>query len=119
MLVFSSDLVYNQLVLFLCLFYSIVIALHTNPGTGMPPRGGSLMVDLVGQQLSNYLLVRLLGQGGFGDVYLGEHTYLKSPAAIKVLHTALSDKHKSSFLTKAQHLVRLRHPHIVRFLECG
>ena len=63
------------------------------------------MADLVGQQLSNYRLVRLLGQGGFGDVYLGEHTYLKSPAAIKVLHTALSDKHKASFLTEAQHLL--------------
>src|SRR5437588_288253 len=77
------------------------------------------MVDLVGQQLSNYRLVRVLGQGGFGDVYLGEHTYLKSPAAIKVLHTALSDKHKASFLKEAQLLVGLRHPHIVRFLEFG
>src|SRR5213082_607252 len=101
LLVFSPYLVYNQLVQFLCLFNSIVIASHTNLGTGLPLRGRSHMVDLVGQQLSNYRLVRLLGQGGFGDVYLGEHTYLKSQAAIKVLHAVLSDKHKASFLAEA------------------
>ena len=37
-----------------------------------------------GQQLGNYRLVRLLGQGGFADVYLGEHIYLGTSAAIKV-----------------------------------
>ena len=45
------------------------------------------MNNLSGQQLGNYHLVRLLGQGGFADVYLGEHVFLKTHAAIKVLHT--------------------------------
>ena len=43
------------------------------------------MLDRVGQQLGNYRLLRLLGQGGFADVYLGEHMYLRTQAAIKVL----------------------------------
>lgn len=39
------------------------------------------------QRLGNYQLTRLLGHGGFADVYLGEHIYLKSLAAIKILRT--------------------------------
>ena len=43
------------------------------------------MADRIGQQLGNYRLVRLLGRGAFAEVYLGEHRYLKSYAALKVL----------------------------------
>ncbi len=49
------------------------------------------MTDRVGQQLGNYRLLRLLGHGGFADVYLGEHVYLQSQAALKLLHTTASD----------------------------
>ena len=48
------------------------------------------MNDRAGLQLGNYKLIRLLGQGGFADVYLGEHIYLKTPAAIKILQTRLA-----------------------------
>lgn len=41
------------------------------------------MPDRTGQQLGNYRLIKLLGTGGFADVYLGEHILLKSHAAIK------------------------------------
>jgi hypothetical protein len=34
------------------------------------------MVDRVGQQLGNYWLVSLLGQGGYAEVYLGQHVRL-------------------------------------------
>ena len=37
---------------------------------------------LTGQQLGNYRLVRFLGRGSFADVYLGEHVYLRSYAAL-------------------------------------
>ncbi len=48
------------------------------------------MADRVGQQLGNYRLTRLIGQGGFGEVYLGEHVYLRTQAAIKVLQVRLA-----------------------------
>lgn len=75
------------------------------------------MADRVGQQLGNYLLVRLLGRGGFAEVYLGKHRYLNSYAALKILRRALNDEDEKQFLAEAQTLVRLRHPHIVRVLE--
>src|SRR2546428_3065124 len=75
------------------------------------------MPDLVGQQLGNYRLMRLLGRGGFAEVYLGEHLRLKTQVAIKVLHTSLEDDDVEGFLREAQMVARLRHPHIVRVFD--
>ena len=75
------------------------------------------MTDRVDQQFGNYRLLRLLGRGGFGDVYLGEHVYLKSQAAIKMLYLQLTDENAQQFLQEAQTLARLSHPHIVRILD--
>src|SRR5438874_13282087 len=77
------------------------------------------MADLTGHQLGNYRLVRHLGRGGFAEVYLGEHLYLKSEAALKVVRTSAKDEEMERFLKEAQTLVSLRHPNIVRVLEFG
>lgn len=34
------------------------------------------MTEPVGKQVGNYRLISPLGQGGFAEVYLGEHIYL-------------------------------------------
>lgn len=75
------------------------------------------MPDRIGQQLANYRLTRPLGQGGFADVYLGEHVYLNTPAAIKILQLRLTEDDKRSFLEEARTIARLKHPAIVRILE--
>lgn len=79
------------------------------------------MSDRIGQQLGNYRLTQLLGQGGFAEVYLGEHVYLKTQAAIKVLHAQITDESGSreSFLNEARTIAGLVHPHIVRVLDFG
>lgn len=76
-------------------------------------------VTRVGQRLGNYQIIRLLGEGGFGEVYLGEHIHLESQAAIKVLNSQLTSKEIGPFLAEARTLVRLIHPHIVRVLDFG
>src|ERR1700694_1293571 len=75
------------------------------------------MQDRVGQQVGKYRLLRLLGRGGFADVYLGEHLHLKNQAAIKLLHTQLSGSEINDFLLEAQTIARLEHPHIVRIFD--
>lgn len=77
------------------------------------------MADRVGQQLGNYRLLRLLGEGGSAQVYLGEHVYLKTLAAIKVLHTRLAQDDLEGFLSEARTIAALKHPQIVRVLEFG
>src|SRR6266480_1579065 len=75
--------------------------------------------DRSGQQLGNYRLIRLLGQGAFADVYLGEHIYLKTQAAIKILQIRLAGDDMEGFLNEARTIASLKHPHIVRVLDFG
>ena len=74
-------------------------------------------VDYVGQRLGNYRLIRPLGQGGFAEVYLGEHIHLKTRAAVKLLHTRLTNDDIENFRREAQTIASLVHPHIVRVLD--
>ncbi len=71
------------------------------------------MPNRVGQQLGKYHLLRLLADGGFAEVYLGEHVYLGKQAAIKVLHGQLVSEELEQFRQEARIVARLRHPHIV------
>src|SRR5947209_110301 len=83
-----------------------------------PFPGALVMTDRVGQQLGNYRLVRLLGQGGFAEVYLGEHLRLGTYAAIKMLYTRLASQEAlESFEKEARIVAHLTHPHIVRIFD--
>jgi len=75
--------------------------------------------DRTGQLLGNYRILRLLGQGGFADVYLGEHIHLNTQAAIKLLRTHLVDDSIDNFRSEARTVAHLTHPNIVRVLDFG
>jgi serine/threonine protein kinase len=77
------------------------------------------MMDRLGWQLGNYRLTRLLAQGSFAEVYLGEHALLKTMVAIKVLHTEVTQNEVAHFQQEACLLASLKHPHIVRVLDFG
>src|SRR5437660_1048930 len=75
--------------------------------------------DRTGQLLGNYRILRLLGQGGFADVYLGEHIHLNSQAAIKVLQVRLVGSALEQFRQEGRTIARLIHPNIVRVFDFG
>ncbi len=77
------------------------------------------MLNSLERRIGNYLLTRLVGRGGFADVYYGEHIYLKTFAAIKVLAMQLNKEKHEKFLVEAQIAARLDHPHILSVLEFG
>ncbi len=58
-----------------------------------------------------------MGEGGFDEVYLGQHLRLDLQAAIKVLHTHLTGKEAEHFQQEAQTIAKLVHPAIVRILD--
>ncbi len=75
------------------------------------------MADRSGEHFGNYRLVRLLGQGGFAEVYLGQHLRLNLQSAIKVLHAHLTGQEAEHFQQEAQTIAKLMYPAIVRILD--
>src|SRR5215472_6090192 len=75
------------------------------------------MADRSGEHLGNYRLVSLLGQGGYAEVYLGQHVRLSLQAAIKVLHAYLTGSEAEHFFQEAETIAKLMHPSIVRVFD--
>ncbi len=77
------------------------------------------MPDLQGQRFGNYQLIRLLGESANAQVYLGEHTLLKTEDAIKVLRAPLDDQKIELFRSTASAIAKMEHPYIARLLDFG
>ena len=60
-----------------------------------------------------YQIIRALGKGGFGAVYLANDNQLDRQVAVKVPHKRLPDKKVKSFLEEARVVASLDHEHIV------
>lgn len=75
----------------------------------------------VPEQLGDYRLLRQLGQGGMGVVYLAEQLSLRRQVALKLLHPQLqhSESALRRFLVEASSAARLHHPGIVQVHAVG
>jgi eukaryotic-like serine/threonine-protein kinase len=69
-------------------------------------------------QIGDYMVRRLVGEGGMGKVYEAEERLSKRREALKVLHQELarSEQGRRLFLNEMQILAHLEHPNIVRSL---
>lgn len=73
----------------------------------------------LGEVIGGYRLTRLIGAGSTSHVYLGLHTRLNRPAAIKVLIAELVDNPQvvQRMLTEARVVNDIRHPNIVDIID--
>lgn len=73
------------------------------------------------QRLGKYRIVRELGRGGMGVVYLAEDTTLGREVAIKMVrpHLALERRSIEGFMQEAKAVAALEHPHIVHINSFG
>jgi eukaryotic-like serine/threonine-protein kinase len=76
---------------------------------------------VIGQLVGSYRVVRALGEGGMGVVYLAEHTQLRRFAAIKMLQPKLSRRADMvrRFFDEARAATAIAHPGIVQVHDVG
>src|SRR6266545_7019270 len=74
-----------------------------------------------GQTVGHYQLIRQIGRGGMGEVYLARDTRLGRPAALKLLQTSLTRDaaRVRRFRQEARAASALNHPNILTIYEVG
>jgi serine/threonine-protein kinase len=103
-------------------FLMAVLALYRGPNVH---RMKQVMEHI--SQLGSYQLVRLIGCGGMGEVWLGEHDLLRRPAAIKLIRpealmvqdTAERRKTLARFDREARATAALRSQHTIEIYDFG
>ena len=92
------------------------------PNDGQTLRAKGPTADLVGQVVADrYHIIKKLGEGGMGAVYLGEHVKMGRKSAIKVMTQAMSNDPDavSRFNREAANAARLSHPNICQVYDFG
>ena len=84
---------------------------RAQPGAGVPEA-------LVG----DYSLVRRIGRGAMGDVWLARHSRTGGMAAVKIMRTSAQksrERMRRYFLRERRAVARLSHPNIVQLFDLG
>jgi serine/threonine-protein kinase len=91
--------------------------------TGSPPASADALpgLDLTGRTLGDYRVLRRLGAGGMGQVYLAEQVSLKRKVALKILRPDLAADPSSlqRFKLEAESVARATHANIVQVYATG
>ena len=73
---------------------------------------------MLGETISHYRIIDLLGEGGMGVVYLAEDTTLGRHVALKFLSTTTKE-YRARFLREARAVSALTHPNIATVFDYG
>lgn len=100
----------------LCPSCSSILATKVNP-TASPPHSPTGHPQSAGR----YRIIRRLGGGSFGDVYLAEDPDLKRTVAVKIPRADLFDSTRTAemFLVEAQRTAKLKHRNLVTTYDVG
>ena len=86
---------------------------------GQTPRaGGELRAEDGMRDAGPYRIEAVLGRGGMGVVYRGDHRESGQPVAIKTIHAPL-EEHIAGIRREIQALAQLDHPGVVRIVSSG
>lgn len=95
----------------------------TQPASQLPPSAGAPNgeMDLTGRTLGDFHILRRLGEGGMGQVYLAEQLSLKRKVALKILRADLAANPTSleRFKAEALAVARATHANIVQVYSIG
>lgn len=80
-----------------------------------------MLDDMVSERIARYQIVRRLGAGGMGEVFLAQDPELERPVALKVMSAALAqdENQRKRFRAEARAASGLVHPHVCVILEVG
>ncbi|MEK7413234.1 MAG: protein kinase [Planctomycetota bacterium] len=73
------------------------------------------------KQIGGYRLIRRIGEGGMGEVYLAEQLSMHRTVALKILHQKWADdeEFRKRFLLEARAAGKLSHPNIIQVFDVG
>ena len=89
-------------------------------GAALQPMGDR--GDLVGRVIAEkYRVLKRLGEGGMGQVYLAEHVVIGRRSALKVMHPDMTGDPQaiSRFTREATNASRIEHPHVAAIYDYG
>ncbi len=92
------------------------------PNDGSVLRGAAPTSDLVGQVVAErYHVVKKLGEGGMGQVYLAEHVKMGRRSAIKVMNPSMTHDPDAvaRFNREAANASRITHPNVCAVYDFG
>jgi len=89
-------------------------------GSALRAAGGEAN-DLVGQIVAQFHIIKKLGEGGMGQVYLAEHVKMQRKAALKVMNPGMTQDPDAiaRFNREANNASKINHPNVCQIFDFG
>src|SRR5438105_13087489 len=85
----------------------------------MPDTTETARDEMIGRVVGSWRVIELLGEGGMGSVYMGEHPAIGSKVAIKILHPRFDADERivERFCNESKAVNVIGHENVVSILD--